>query len=184
MLPYKLPEHEATFHPASFNSPERWQTPTWCRSPPIHPQGTIVNQDHHLFHNNHFNNNGTHRDIFQKEDPSNDQVPLENPNFVAIPDSSGPPKWESPEEVPNTQPTSTPVPTSNSESGETFWSSTLSRVAAVAAAAMACAAVPSKNHRNDQPEYEEIPQLVNEESIRTNAKDSWNRGQRKLQGRR
>lgn len=191
MLPYKLPEHEATFHPTSFSSPDRWQPSSWCRNSPI-PQGSTAIQEHHPFHNNHVNNNGPHREFFHKDDSSQqlnhlssvpDQVRLENPSFAGIAETGELPKWEI-EEGSNPVPTSTTVPTSNSESGEAFWSSTLSRVAAVAAAAMACVAAPPKSHRNDQTDFEETHQLANGEANKLEVKEPWNRGQRKLHGRR
>ncbi|VDL15796.1 unnamed protein product [Hymenolepis diminuta] len=191
MLPYKLPEHEATFHPTSFSSPDRWQPSSWCRNSPI-PQGSTAVQEHHPFHSNHVSNNGPHREFFHKEDSSQqlnhlssvpDQVRLENPSFAGIAETGELPKWEI-EEGSNPVPTSTTAPISNSESGEAFWSSTLSRVAAVAAAAMACVAAPPKSHRNDQTDFEETPQLANGEANKLDVKEPWNRGQRKLHGRR
>lgn len=198
MLPYKLPEHEA-FHPTSFGSSERWQPSTWCRSSPA-PSALPSVQEQHSFHlhGNH-TNNGINRGFFGKEDAAQqlshlssvpDHVHLENLGYsgnTELTETGVPSKWENEEasrEDPNPTPMTAPNPSSHSGSGDAFWSSTLSRVAAVAAAAMACAAVPQKDSRDERTDFEETPQVVIDETEKINVKEPWYRVQRKIHGRR
>ena len=200
MLPYKLPEHEA-FHPASFSTSDWWQSSSWCRnSPPPLPPVTLQ-EHHHNFHHSH----SSHRSFFCKGDTQQTQLPtdpdsshLEGISYLSSGGDgtveSGLPKWESDEVChggATTTPTSAPIPTSSAptsgkrggDTGDAFWSSTLSRVAAVAAAAMACAAVPQKNTRDGCAEFEEAPLGV-DESEKLEVKEPWCRNQRKLHSRR
>ncbi|KAH9283546.1 Nuclear receptor subfamily 4 group A member 3 [Echinococcus granulosus] len=192
MLPYKLPEHEA-FYTASFSGSERWQPSSWCRNSPPPPLPASL-QEHHHFHHNHSN----HRGFFCKEDVQQTHLSNTEPTHLetlGFPGSGGaadgaPSKWEAEEachdgSTPtlNSAPVPNSVSTSNVRSGDTFWSSTLSRVAAVAAAAMACAAVPQKNPREEHEEFENA-QLGDEEAEKPDLKEPWCRGQRKLHGRR
>ncbi|VDM18642.1 unnamed protein product [Hydatigera taeniaeformis] len=192
MLPYKLPEHE-TFHTASFSSSERWQPSSWCRNSPP-PSLPASLQEHHHFHHNH----NSHRGFFCKEDVQQTHLSTADPTHLeslSFPCSGGTAdgassKWEAENachEGSTPSLNSTPVPTSVSASGggsgDAFWSSTLSRVAAVAAAAMACAAVPQKNPRDGHAEFENA-HLGEGDADKSNVKEPWCRSQRKIHARR
>lgn len=199
MLPYKLPEHEA-FHPTSFGTSEWWQSSSWSRNSPSPLPPVTLQDHHHNFHHSHI----SHRSFFCKEDSQQTHLPadsdslqLEGINYLSNSGEgnaeSGVPKWDSDEACHSgPTPASAPVLTSSSAptsgrsgsgSGDAFWSSTLSRVAAVAAAAMACAAVPQKNPRDGCSEFEDASLGV-EESEKVDVKEPWCRNQRKSHSRR
>uniref|UniRef100_A0A5K3EWA7 Nuclear receptor domain-containing protein n=1 Tax=Mesocestoides corti TaxID=53468 RepID=A0A5K3EWA7_MESCO len=174
MLPYKMPEHEP-FHTAPFSNPDRWQPSPWCRnSPPPPPPPSLQDHQHPSHH---------HFPFFCKEDSqqshhlsttSTDSIHLETLGYNSGINDSGTTKWDAEDVCRNSQ-------TSGSTGGDTFWSSTLSKVAAVAAAAMACAAVPQKSSNDNRVEFHNSE--VSEEIGKHELKESWSRGQRKPHGR-
>lgn len=203
MLPYKLPEYES-FHATAvpFNSPaamERWQPPPWCRNstsssplppqllpppppppslppavvPPTQPTTEGMTTDHSQvpFYSKEESHGSLHRHQLNLQLTSDTTPPphgyLEKPTTRKWNDSGEEPLLVSQQSAQHDQQTGLGV--------DTFWSSTLSKVAAVAAAAMACAAVPQKNSRDGDN---------NGEFEKSEAKESWSRGHRKMHAKR